>query len=47
MKKITKHFDTLAQAERYQNRLYDKYDHVRLIDFPRFSESGTYIWEVG
>lgn len=46
MKTITKHFDTLKQAERYQNRLYGRYDKVRLVRSPRFSEAGTYVWEV-
>lgn len=46
MKRITKKFKTLKQAERHQNFLYNLYDHVRLIEFPSFSEEGTYTWEV-
>jgi len=46
MKRITKVFDTLKQAEQFQNRLYDKYNHVRLVSSPTFSEDGTYVWEV-
>lgn len=43
---IAKTFDTLRQAERFQSRLYDKYESVRLVLFPRFSEAGKYVWEV-
>jgi hypothetical protein len=46
MKRIKKTYKTLAQAERYQNRLYGKYSSVQLVSFPRFSEDGQYIWEV-
>lgn len=46
MKTITKTFDTLTQAERFQNKLYDQHDHVRLVRSPRFGESGVYTWEV-
>lgn len=47
MKTITKWFETLAAAEQYQNQLYGRYDHVRLVRAPRFIESGMYTWEVG
>ncbi len=46
MRTITKHFKTLKRAEAYQNRLYSKYDHVRLVRSPRFGEEGIYTWEV-
>lgn len=46
MKLITKWFETLKQAERHQNRLYNQYDYVRLIKSPRYHDTGTYIWEV-
>jgi hypothetical protein len=46
MKTIKKQFDTLNKAEKYQNRLYDRYSHVRLTSSPMFSESGLYVWEV-
>lgn len=46
MKTISKYYKTMKQAEQYQNRLYNEYDHVRLIRFPMFTEHGTYIWEV-
>jgi hypothetical protein len=46
MKRITKTYKTLKQAERYQNRLYNKYNSVQLVSFPRFSEDGEYVWEV-
>jgi hypothetical protein len=46
VKTITKTYKTLKQAERYQNSLYNKYDHVRLIRSPMFSEEGVYAWEV-
>lgn len=38
MKTINKQFDTLKQAERFQNRLYNRYDYVRLVSSPTFSE---------
>ena len=46
MKTITKTFETLKQAERHQNSLYGKFNHVRLVRSPRFGESGVYAWEV-
>lgn len=46
MKTITKTYKTLKQAESYQNRLYNKYNTVRLVSFPRFSEEGVYVWQV-
>ena len=45
-KTIEKQYDTLKQAERYQNRLYNRFDSVRLVRSPLFSESGKYVWEV-
>jgi hypothetical protein len=47
MKTITKTYSTLKQAEQYQNRLYNKYAHVRLVRAPLFSEEGVYVWQVG
>ena len=44
---IAKRFDTLRQAERFQNRLYGKYDRVTLVSSPRFGESGLYVWSIG
>jgi hypothetical protein len=46
MKTISKQCKTLKQAERYQNRLYEKYQRVRLVKFPWFTEKGSYVWEV-
>lgn len=46
MTRITKSFATLAQAEAYQQSLYNRFDHVQLVNFPRFSEEGQYTWEV-
>jgi hypothetical protein len=46
MKRITKYCRTLKQAEQYLNRLYSKYDHVRTVSSPLFSEAGNYIFEV-
>ena len=43
---ISKTFQSMRQAENYQDSLYDKYDRVRLIEFPMFSEYGMYKWEV-
>lgn len=46
MTTIIKQFNTLKQAERFHYRLYEQYNHVRLVDWPRWSEKGTYTWEV-
>ena len=46
MKIISKHFDSLKKAGAYQERLYNQYDHVKLIAFPTVWESGVYTWEV-
>jgi hypothetical protein len=43
---ITRHFCTLKQAERFLNRLYDKYESVRCVRSPLFSEEGYYYYEV-
>jgi hypothetical protein len=43
---ITKQFTTLKQAESYLEKLYGIYNYVRLISYPSFSESGTYIFTV-
>lgn len=40
-------FHTLAAAEAYQWKLYDKWEHVQGKGGPRFSEAGYYSWEVG
>lgn len=45
-KTIRKEFKSLKQAESYQNRLYNQWDSVKLIQSPRFEESGVYVWEV-
>lgn len=46
MKTIAKHFDSIDDAEKFQNELYDHYDYVKLVRFPLFSKDGTYTWEV-
>lgn len=46
MKYLSLKLDSLKKAQRTQNKLYNKYNHVRLISFPCFSEAGLYIWEV-
>lgn len=46
MKIITKNFKTLRRAAQYQDRLYERFDFVRLVTFPRFGEAGFYTWEV-
>lgn len=46
MKVVKKHFDSMRKAEQYQERLYAKYDVVRLISFPTVFDCGTYIFEV-
>lgn len=44
---INKSFKTIKEAEAYQTKLYTKYDCVKLVRSPLFSETGIYTWEVG
>ena len=46
MRTVAMHFDTLASAERFQDKLYNRYDSVRLVRSPMFGEQGQYVWEV-
>ena len=49
MKKlISKMFNTMEEAEDFQDGLYDKYNSVNLISSPRFHPrgEGKYVWEV-
>jgi len=46
MIKMQKYFSNIKAAERFQSRLYEKYNYVRLVESPRWSEEGVYIWEV-
>lgn len=43
---IYKEYKTMKGAENYLNRLYNQYDYARLIDFPKESENGIYVFEV-
>ena len=43
---IKKVFKNMDEASTFQNKLYEKYNIVRLIDFPRSSDYGLYVWEV-
>lgn len=45
MQQITKHFSTIRQAENYLQRLYDRYDYVKLISWP-YHEDGNYTFLV-
>jgi hypothetical protein len=45
-KTISKTFKTPRQAESYQNRLYERFDSVKLLRSPMFSEEGAYTWQV-
>lgn len=46
MKTIKKEFQTIRQAENYLSYLYGKYNYVRLVNMPRFSEKGIYIYQI-
>ncbi len=46
MKIISMYCETLDQAEHCLDLFYNRYDHVRLVRGPWFSESGLYVWEV-
>lgn len=43
---IYKEFKTMRGAEKYLFRLYNEYDVAVLDDFPRFGESGIYVFRV-
>ncbi len=43
---ISKKFNTIEDAENYQEDLYDLYDHVKLIKSPSLNKFGAYQWEV-
>lgn len=46
MKQISKRFESLCKAQRFMENLYNRYNFVRLSDFPRFSENGVYVFTV-
>lgn len=46
MYQIRKRLKTLKQAEKFQNSLYNKYNYVRLVTSPIFTEDGLYIWDI-
>ena len=37
--------ETISEAIKFKYQLYDKYDFVKLINYPRFSECGRYTFE--
>ena len=43
---IQQYCKTTKQAEAKQSKLYEAYDHVRLVSFPTLTEQGIYKWEV-
>ena len=43
--KLSKECKSLKAAERYQNSLYNRFWYVQLIQAPRFTEAGNYIWD--
>lgn len=46
MRRIKLHCRKTKEAEQKQQQLYTQYNNVKLVQFPMFGESGTYIWEV-
>ena len=46
MKQISKNFSSLGKAQKFMENLYIRYNYVRLSVFPRFSESGEYVFTV-
>lgn len=46
MKQISKNFSSLRKAQKFMQSLYSRYSYVRLSVFPRFSESGEYVFTV-
>lgn len=43
---IRKSFASMLVASKFQGNLYNKYNSVQLITFPRYSEKGIYVWSV-
>lgn len=46
MKQISKNFSSLRKAQSFMESLYRRYNYVRLSIFPKFSESGEYVFTV-
>jgi hypothetical protein len=46
MKTISKHFETIKQAEKFMSSLYNRFNAVSLIKYPINSEKGIYIYQV-
>ncbi len=46
MKTITRELESIKRAEMYHSYLLIKYNNVKLIDSPVFSEKGFYTWTV-
>jgi hypothetical protein len=46
MKQVKRFFNWQQQAEKFQNRLYNKYNSVKLVGFPQIDKAGFYVWEV-
>ena len=46
MKKIRRFFNFESQAISFQNRLYNKYNSVKLSTIPPMGKAGFYVWEV-
>lgn len=46
MRKIEKVFPNLRDAEKFHNKLYEKYNLVRIIHIPIHTQIGMYVWIV-
>jgi hypothetical protein len=46
MKKVRRFFNWQQEAEKFQNRLYTKYNSVKLNIIPPIGRAGFYVWEV-
>ena len=46
MQRISKKCKTEEEASKFQEKLYNRWDIVRLIQFPWSSDGGLYVWEV-
>lgn len=49
MKQLHKYFNNYKLAEVYQNKLYNKYNHVKLVYFPIYpynNITSLYVFEV-
>ena len=43
---ISKEFKSIKEVEKFQNKLYEKYNHVKIVACPCLTNNGLYQFEV-